>query len=45
MKAAVCRRYGSPGVVSVADVPRPVPRDDEAGHKQGNVVITMTDHP
>jgi len=29
MKAAVYRRYGSPGVVSVADVPRPAPRDDE----------------
>jgi NADPH:quinone reductase-like Zn-dependent oxidoreductase len=29
MKAAVYRRYGSPGVVSVADVPRPVPRGDE----------------
>ena len=29
MKAAVCRRYGSPGVVTVADVPKPVPHRDE----------------
>jgi len=29
MKAAVYRRYGSPGVVSVDDMPKPVPRDDE----------------
>ena len=29
MKAAVYRRYGSPDVVSVADVPTPVPRGDE----------------
>jgi NADPH:quinone reductase-like Zn-dependent oxidoreductase len=29
MKAAVYRRYGSPHVVSVDEVPTPVPRDDE----------------
>ena len=29
MKAAVYRRYGSPNVVSVDEVPTPVPRDDE----------------
>jgi NADPH:quinone reductase-like Zn-dependent oxidoreductase len=29
MKAAVYRRYGSPDVVSVDEVPAPVPRDDE----------------
>jgi NADPH:quinone reductase-like Zn-dependent oxidoreductase len=29
MKAAVGRRYGPPDVVTVADVPRPEPRDDE----------------
>src|SRR5215831_12094779 len=29
MKAAVYRRYGSPDVVSVDEVPKPVPRDDE----------------
>ena len=29
MKAAVARRYGPPDVVTVADVPRPEPRDDE----------------
>ena len=29
MKAAVYRRYGSPDVVSVDEVPTPVPRDDE----------------
>jgi NADPH:quinone reductase-like Zn-dependent oxidoreductase len=29
MKAAVYRRYGSPAVVSVDEVPTPAPRDDE----------------
>lgn len=29
MKAAKYHRYGSPGVVTVDDVPTPVPRDDE----------------
>ena len=29
MKAAVCRRYGPPEVLRIADVPRPVPADDE----------------
>jgi NADPH:quinone reductase-like Zn-dependent oxidoreductase len=29
MKAAVSRRYGPPDAVTVADVPRPEPRDDE----------------
>ena len=29
MKAAVYRRYGSPDVVSVDEVPTPAPRDDE----------------
>ena len=36
MKAAVYRRYGSPGVVSVDDVPKPAPRDDEGrGRRYG----------
>ena len=29
MKAAVSRSFGPPDVVTVADVPRPEPRDDE----------------
>lgn len=29
MKAAVCRRYGSPDAVTVEEVPAPRPRDDE----------------
>lgn len=29
MKAAVCRRYGSPDAVTVQEVPAPRPRDDE----------------
>jgi NADPH:quinone reductase-like Zn-dependent oxidoreductase len=29
MKAAVHRRYGAPGVVTVEEMPTPVPRDDE----------------
>jgi NADPH:quinone reductase-like Zn-dependent oxidoreductase len=29
MKAAVCRRYGSPDAVTVSDLPVPRPRDDE----------------
>jgi NADPH:quinone reductase-like Zn-dependent oxidoreductase len=29
MKAAVCSRYGSPEVVQIGDVEKPVPRDNE----------------
>lgn len=29
MRAFVCRRYGGPDVVALADVPKPVPRDNE----------------
>ncbi len=29
MQAFVCRRYGGPDVVELADVPKPVPRDNE----------------
>ncbi len=29
MKAAVCRHYGAPDVVTVADLPTPVPEEDE----------------
>ena len=29
MKAAVSRSFGPPDVVTVTDVPRPEPRDDE----------------
>jgi NADPH:quinone reductase-like Zn-dependent oxidoreductase len=29
VKAAVYRRYGPPDVVTVEEVPKPVPRDDE----------------
>ena len=29
MKAAVYTRYGSPDVLELKDVPRPVPADDE----------------
>ena len=29
MQAFVCRRYGGPHVVELADVPKPVPRDNE----------------
>jgi NADPH:quinone reductase-like Zn-dependent oxidoreductase len=29
MKAITCKRYGSPDVLRLAEVPRPVPRDDE----------------
>ena len=29
MKAAVCTRYGSPDVVKIKDVEKPVPQDNE----------------
>jgi len=29
MKAVICTRYGPPGVLQLAEVPKPVPRDDE----------------
>jgi NADPH:quinone reductase-like Zn-dependent oxidoreductase len=29
MRAIICTRYGPPGVLELADVPKPVPRDDE----------------
>jgi hypothetical protein len=29
MKAAICTAYGSPDVVQIRDVEKPVPKDDE----------------
>jgi hypothetical protein len=36
--AAVSRRYGPPDVVRVADVYRHI----DAGHKKGNIVVTVS---
>lgn len=57
MKAAVYRKYGSPGVLAVDDVPKPAPRDDEilVRSRAATVgvvdslarqgAVTMSDHP
>jgi len=43
MKAAVHRRYGPPDVVTVADVPKPVPRDDEVLVRVHAAVVGVVD--
>jgi NADPH:quinone reductase-like Zn-dependent oxidoreductase len=30
MKAAVYRKYGPPSVVQIEDIPKPIPKDNEA---------------
>jgi hypothetical protein len=48
MRAVVCPKYGSPEVLQIRDVEKPVPQDNDAahryvkkGHKKGNFVITL----
>lgn len=43
MKAAVYRRYGSPDVVSVEEVPDPVPKDDEVLIRVRSSTVTSAD--
>jgi len=43
MKAAVCDNYGPPDVLHVADVPRPVPRDDEVLVRVRAATVNRTD--
>lgn len=43
MKAAVSRRYGAPDVVTVADVPRPEPGDDEILVRVRAVTVGVVD--
>src|SRR3546814_461568 len=43
MKAAIYTRYGEPEVVSVRDVPRPVPRDNDVLVKVHASTVNRTD--
>lgn len=43
MKAAVYRRYGSPDVIEIVDVPRPVPKDDEVLVRMRATTVTSGD--
>jgi threonine dehydrogenase-like Zn-dependent dehydrogenase len=43
MKAAVYRRYGPPDVVTVEDVPEPVPGDDEVLVRVGAATVGVVD--
>jgi NADPH:quinone reductase-like Zn-dependent oxidoreductase len=43
MKAWLCRRYGGPDVVELAEVPRPVPKDDEILIKIQATTVTSAD--
>lgn len=43
MKAAVNTRYGPPEVVEIADVPRPVPRDDQLLIRVHATTVNRTD--
>lgn len=43
MKAAVYRRYGSPDVVEIVDVPQPTPKDDEVLIRVVATTVTSAD--
>lgn len=43
MKAAVYRRYGSPEVIEIVEVPRPVPKDDEVLVRVRATTVTSGD--
>lgn len=40
MKAAVCRRYGPPNVVEIADMPRPIPKAKDVRIKGRATTVT-----
>ena len=42
MKAAVYTRYGPPDVVQIADVEKPVPKDDEVLIKVPRLLAELT---
>lgn len=44
MKAAICTRYGGPDVITIQDVPTPIPKDNEVLVRVRATTVTAGDH-
>lgn len=43
MKAAICERYGAPDVLKIAEIPKPVPKDNEVLIRVRAATVTLGD--